>query len=145
MLGSVCAVANRGLIHRPHLLKEVRSSSDRLIHEIDPEVMVRISASPGHWDLIQDGLEGVIADRRGTGRLARLEGVQGAGKTATAQNPHGEDHAAFAAYAPADDPEVAVLVYLENAGGGGAEAAPIAKRILEAYFDLPTGQVVAPE
>jgi penicillin-binding protein 2 len=71
---------------------------------------------------------------RGTGRQATLEGIPVAGKTGTAQNPHGEDHAWFMCYAPADAPEVAVAVIIENAGHGSTEAAPVAGAWLEAYF-----------
>lgn len=137
MLGSIAAIANRGVIYRPHLLKEVRTKSGRLIHEVKPEVMYRVHAAPEHWDIIQKAMVGVVQSRRGTGKRARIQGIRVAGKTATAQNPHGEDHAAFAAYAPAENPVIAVLVYLENAGGGGAQAAPLARKILEAYFGIP--------
>ena len=57
-----------------------------------------------------------------------------AGKTGTAQNPHGESHAWFIGFAPFDKPEVAVCVFVENGGGGGAVAAPLAGEMLKAYF-----------
>lgn len=137
ILNSIAAVANRGVIYRPHLLKEVRTKSGRLIHEVKPEVMYRVHAQREHWDIIRKGMVGVVHHRRGTGKRSKIQGIRVAGKTATAQNPHGEDHAGFAAYAPAEDPAIAVLVYLENAGGGGAQAAPLARKILEAYFGIP--------
>jgi penicillin-binding protein 2 len=67
--------------------------------------------------------------------------VKVAGKTGTAQNPHGKDHAVFAAFAPAGAPEVAIAVVVETAGHGGEFAAPIAGRILQSYFGVepPTG------
>ncbi|MCB1183384.1 penicillin-binding protein 2 [bacterium] len=71
---------------------------------------------------------------RGTGKQAGLEGIPVAGKTGTAQNPHGADHAWFMCFAPADAPEVAVAVIIENAGHGSTEAAPVAGTWLEAYF-----------
>lgn len=71
---------------------------------------------------------------RGTGKAARQDSFSVAGKTGTAQNPHGEDHAWFVCFAPAENPEVAVAVLLENAGGGGSMAAPIAGKWLEAWF-----------
>ncbi len=70
----------------------------------------------------------------GTGRAANLAGIPVAGKTGTSQNPHGDDHAWFMCYAPADTPEVALAIILENAGHGGAQAAPVAGRWLHAYF-----------
>jgi penicillin-binding protein 2 len=66
--------------------------------------------------------------------MAKVEGVRVAGKTGTAQNPHGEDHALFICYAPADAPEIAIAVLVENAGHGGSEAAPVAQKVLNAYF-----------
>ena len=71
---------------------------------------------------------------RGTGKAAALANVPVAGKTGTAQNPHGEDHAWFMCFAPADEPSVALAVIVENAGNGSTEAAPLAGRWLEAYF-----------
>ncbi len=71
----------------------------------------------------------------GTGTRARLEAIDVAGKTGTAENPHGEDHAWFVCFAPAEDPVVAFVVILEHAGHGGAEAAPVAARWLTSYFD----------
>jgi len=140
MLNTIAAVANQGIIYRPHLLKEVRTKSGRLIHEIKPEIMYKINASPGNWKVIQKGLIGVVQYKRGTGKLSRVRGIKVAGKTATVQNPHGEDHAGFVAYAPADTPEIAVVVYLENAGGGGAMAAPLARQIMEAYFGISSSE-----
>ena len=70
----------------------------------------------------------------GTGRGAALAEIAVAGKTGTAQNPHGEDHAWFMCYAPAGDPEVAVAVILENAGYGGTEAAPVAATVARGVF-----------
>ena len=70
----------------------------------------------------------------GTGKAAKLESIAVAGKTGTAQNPHGDDHAWFMCFAPAKDPEVAMVVIVENAGHGSSEAAPVARKWLEAYF-----------
>lgn len=70
----------------------------------------------------------------GTGTAARVRGVAVAGKTGTAQNPHGEDHAWFVCFAPAELPQVAMAILLENAGHGGSQAAPVAARWLGAYF-----------
>jgi len=90
--------------------------------------------NPSHLQWVREALRRTVAE--GTGRGAQVPGIQVAGKTGTAQNPHGEDHAWFMAFAPADDPEVALAVILENAGSGGAEAAPVARQWLEAYFGV---------
>jgi cell division protein FtsI/penicillin-binding protein 2 len=74
----------------------------------------------------------VIAHPRGTGHRARVEGIRIAGKTGTAQNPHGEDHALFAGFAPCDAPRIAFAVVVENAGHGGEMAAPVAAAVVRA-------------
>jgi len=90
--------------------------------------------SAAHMSWIRMALQQVVDT--GTGRAARRAGVTVAGKTGTSQNPHGDDHAWFMCYAPAEAPEVAVAVILENAGHGGAMAAPVAGEWLHAYFAL---------
>ena len=78
----------------------------------------------------------VVEAERGTGKRSRVPGIKVAGKTGTAQNPHGDDHAVFAAFAPAAEPEVAVAVVLENIGHGGEFAAPVAGQFLCTYFGV---------
>lgn len=118
---SVLAV---GRLPRPHILMETESES----------TPVQISAQT--LKTVRSIMLDVVESPYGTGKRARVEGVRVAGKTGTAQNPHGEDHAWFTALAPAHYPEIVVAVVVENAGHGGAVAAPIAGRVLEAYFDL---------
>jgi cell division protein FtsI/penicillin-binding protein 2 len=83
-------------------------------------------------NLINRGIHEVVS--RGTGRVAGRYGVEVAGKTGTAQNPAGEDHVWFVGFAPAENPEIAFAVLLENAGGGG-KALTLTKSVLEYYFD----------
>jgi penicillin-binding protein 2 len=83
---------------------------------------------------IREGLVAVVESERGTGRSARVPGVRVAGKTGTAENPHGEDHAWFAAWAPAEEPRIAIADYVANAGHGGEVAAPIAGSLLRYLF-----------
>ena len=84
---------------------------------------------------IQNIMFDVVDQPHGTGRRARVPDITVAGKTGTAQNPHGEDHAWFVAFAPVENPQVAVAVIVENGGSGGSIAAPIAQKTLEAYFE----------
>ncbi len=95
----------------------------------------REAAVPPTWPLhiseevrrqLVQSLVKVVEAERGTGKRARVPGIKVAGKTGTAQNPHGDDHALFAAFAPAAEPEVAIAVVLENIGHGGEFAAPVA-------------------
>ncbi len=113
-----------GTLPRPHILKSTPPES----------TPVQISAQT--LKTIRSIMLDVVEDPYGTGKRARVKGVRVAGKTGTAQNPHGEDHAWFTALAPAHRPEIVVAVVVENAGHGGAVAAPIAGRFLETYFDL---------
>jgi penicillin-binding protein 2 len=88
----------------------------------------------------------VVEDTRGTGKRARVPGFKVAGKTGTAQNPHGEDHALFAAFAPVANPEVVVAVVVETIGHGGEFAAPIAGLILQEYFGVePKAPTTGPD
>ena len=80
----------------------------------------------------------------GTALSARVPGVAVAGKTGTAQNPHGKDHALFVCYAPADSPVVAMAFVVENAGHGGSVCAPIAGAVLKAWLAHDTTAVVPP-
>ncbi len=96
----------------------------------DPLPPLGFSALDLAWE--RKALREVVV--RGTGQNAALPDIPVAGKTGTAQNPHGEDHAWFMCFAPADAPEVALAVIVENAGHGGSEAAPVARQWLEAYF-----------
>ena len=70
----------------------------------------------------------------GTGRWYPIEGIEQAGKTGTAQNPHGKDHAIFIGFAPVDDPQIAVAVVVENAGFGATWACPVASLMMEQYL-----------
>jgi penicillin-binding protein 2 len=103
-----------------------------------PREMPALPFSADHLRWVQHNLEQVVDV--GTGTAANLAGISVAGKTGTTQNPHGKDHAWFMCYAPAEAPEVALAVILENAGHGGAEAAPVAGRWLHSYFEWASRQ-----
>ncbi len=91
----------------------------------------QLPVSASTFSLIKDGMIGVV--QRGTGTLAKVPGVTVAGKTGTAQNPHGKDHAWFIAFAPVENPKIAMAVLVENAGFGGAISAPIARELIKYY------------
>ncbi|MCK4511413.1 penicillin-binding protein 2, partial [bacterium] len=129
-------IANSGVVYTPHLFKRVETYSGRTIGTARSTVAYRMPYGHGTMSFLQEAMLGVVEAPNGTGKLARVEGMQVAGKTGTAQNPHGEDHACFIAYAPADEPAIALAVIIENAGGGGAIAAPIARQVMKAYFRI---------
>jgi penicillin-binding protein 2 len=130
-------LARDGTLYRPYLVKEIVSSEGRLI-STQPQVSGTLPFSPATLDVLKKALIGAVNDPKGTGVLARLPDVVVAGKTGTAQNPHGEDHAWFVGFAPASDPEIVVVVLLENVGHGGTYAAPAAREIMRAYFRKDT-------
>jgi cell division protein FtsI/penicillin-binding protein 2 len=85
---------------------------------------------------LRQAMEAAVSGPMATGRMASVPGIRVAGKTGTAQNPHGQDHALFVGFAPADNPEVAFAVVVENAGHGGSMAAPVAAAMLRSYFHV---------
>jgi penicillin-binding protein 2 len=132
----MAAFAADGTLYRPHVLKELREPQGKLIRAYKSEVSSTLLVSERSKKIIKRALWGVVNIQRGTGGRARLRSIAVAGKTSTAENPHGEPHAGFVCYAPADEPSLVVMVMLENGGEGGSVAAPIAKYLLENYFNL---------
>jgi penicillin-binding protein 2 len=86
-----------------------------------------------NFEYIRTGLENVVL--AGTARMAYVDSISICGKTGTAQNPHGEDHSIFAAFAPRENPQIAIAVVVENSGFGGTWAAPIASLMIEYYLN----------
>jgi penicillin-binding protein 2 len=142
--------ANGGTLMRPHLVKEVTDFEGRLVERVEPEVINRLDLRPDYIERVRKGLEAVVNEPGGTGRRAAVPGVRVSGKTGTAQvvslqryqasgrggrSYHYQDHAWYTAYAPSENPEVVVTVLLEHSGGGGANAGPVAGKVLKAYFD----------
>lgn len=153
MLG---AVVNGGILYKPYLVKRITDVAEREITTFSPEVVRRLEFNQKHLALIKQGLVGVVNEPRGTGRKARLEYVTVGGKTGTTQviasRPEDENeedvpykfrnHAWFAAFAPAEAPRIVVVVMAEHTGnGGGSAAAPLAKKVLEAFFSAEAGRV----
>jgi penicillin-binding protein 2 len=123
----IAAIATRGDIYSPYLVDRILDNSGNKIYGHAPVKIDNVDLKEDVWDIIQQALEGVV--ERGTGHAAYVEGMRIAGKTGTAQNPHGRDHAWFVAYGPVENPELALTVLVEFGGMGGAVAAPIAQRI----------------
>ncbi len=131
-------IANGGKRVKPHLVDRIEDSEGSVVFKFDeaPEKVPQIDMSILRF--IQRSMRLVVAGETGTGRGAAIPGVAICGKTGTAQNPHGKDHALFVAYAPEKDPEIALAIVLEHAGHGGAMAAPLARKIFSAYFNPVT-------
>jgi peptidoglycan glycosyltransferase len=128
------AVANDGKLMTPYLVDQVRAPDLTVIDRTDPEQF----SEPVSADVANQLTEMMISVvENGSGKAARLPGVQVAGKTGTAQVGEGvPDHNWFVGFAPADDPKIAVAVFVKNGGGtGGGVAAPIAHDVLQAYLE----------
>jgi penicillin-binding protein 2 len=127
-------LATDGTIYRPHILKEITTTDGRII-TTQNEVLRHLPFSYSTLEVLKEAMIGVVNDSHGTGTLAQIPDVVVAGKTGTTQNPHGEDHAWFVGYAPAENPKIVVAVLVENIGHGGTYAAPVAKRIISKYLE----------
>jgi penicillin-binding protein 2 len=134
------AIANDGVLLRPHLGARVVAQDGTLVHEVEPEVIGELQLDDAELDVIQEGLERVIMDARGTGRTAfagfPVDRFPVAGKTGTAEIGGRIPYAWFAGYAPVGDPEIVIAVNVEQGGGGSQTAAPIVRNIFEHYFGL---------
>jgi penicillin-binding protein 2 len=126
MANVISVVANKGFSYKPHVVKEPLNSP--------PELLVDLRNKVSSWafDIVRGALKEVV--ERGASQQANVQGFHSAGKTGTAQNPHGDEHAWFVGFAPFDNPQIAVAIIVENAGRGSMVAAPIAGEIFKEYF-----------
>ncbi len=121
--------ANKGYYYTPHLIKEVDGDPKKIPAKFQEKKFVGVDAR--HFDLIQEAMVEAIY---GTAARAVMTDLVIAGKTGTAQNSQGEDHSVFIAFAPKDNPTIAIAVYVENAGWGGRAAASTASLMIEKYI-----------
>lgn len=145
----MAAVANGGVMWKPRLVQRVERADGTLAYSSSSQMTERVDLSPVVWGFLRHSLAAVV--KEGTGALARVPGVEIAGKTGTAQtisksdSSKGQDHAWFAAFAPVEDPQYVVVVLVERGGKGGQVAAPIARQIYEAIFLQKVAQVTLGE
>jgi penicillin-binding protein 2 len=133
MAAYAMVLANSGNYHQPHAVSATRNKVTRTTDTLAYQNR-RLDVSPETWAVVREGMRRAVMLPGGTGGLARVQGIEVAGKTGTAQNPHGLDHAWFVGFAPYDKPTIAIAVLLENAGFGGSHAAPIAGKCFERYI-----------
>ncbi len=138
------ALGNGGVLWKPHLLRRVEDPDGA--QEYRPEIVERLPFSQETLETLKKALVQVVQGPHGTAHRSQVEGITVAGKTGTAENPHGKEHAWFVCFAPAENPKIALAVLVENAGHGGDIAAPIARQMLEAYLlkQKPTAPLVNP-
>ncbi|HUL20420.1 MAG TPA: penicillin-binding protein 2 [Thermodesulfobacteriota bacterium] len=152
LLVLISAVANGGKILLPQVAERVEDIYENKLREYPPVEMERVNVSEKTLQIVQEALKGAVNDPHGTGSACALKDAKVAGKTGTAQviampgdSKRGEvnrvpfkfrDHAWFVAYAPFEDPKIAVVVLVEHGGFGASAAAPIAKKVIEKYLNI---------
>jgi penicillin-binding protein 2 len=122
-------IANRGYYYIPHVIKAIQDEAtipDTFL------VQHRTLVDRENYNYIVEGMRAAVTG--GTCRIANLPGIEVCGKTGTAQNPHGKDHSVFMGFAPKDNPQIAICVYVENAGFGATFGVPIGSLVMERYL-----------
>jgi len=142
MLNATVAIANGGTLYRPQIVYQLTDADGHVVKSFAPEVIREVPVSEENLAIVREGMRAAV--EWGTARGADLEGVTVAGKTGTAEYPGPLDeegnlptHAWFTAFAPVEDPEIALVVFVAGGGEGTRTAVPIAAEILRYYFGLP--------
>jgi penicillin-binding protein 2 len=151
LVNAYSALANGGTIYKPRIVKKIEMADGRVLKSFEPEQKSRIPISQKNIDILSYAFWGVVNEKGGTGYALKRKEEDVCGKTGTAQvvglpdddkarkrkilSAKYRDHALFVCYAPYKNPEIAIAVIAENAGHGGAAAAPIARKIIDAYFE----------
>lgn len=133
-----CLVANEGVNYQPHLVRGILPPGEgAVLQKVERKELHRFDADQSFWLSLKGAMRNVVTS--GTARAVQIPDVPVCGKTGSAENSSGrKTHAWFVGYAPATNPKIAFAVLVENAGHGGAVAAPIAKKVIEAYLVKPT-------
>ncbi len=126
-------LANNGLVYKPHLLREIRNPDGGTI-KIAPSPAFRLPFSQNTLKILNDALELVVQGEHGTARGRKRKEYDISGKTGTAQNPHGNEHAWFVAFAPSDNPRIVCVAIVELGGHGSEAAAPLVSKIIHYYL-----------
>ncbi|MBT3545785.1 MAG: penicillin-binding protein 2, partial [Saprospiraceae bacterium] len=131
MANLAAILANRGHYYKPHLLRSINGDKLAIPTKYLEQQQVRINTK--HFEPVINGMEKVIS--QGTATSAYVAGLDVCGKTGTSQNQRRVSHSVFFGFAPKVNPKIAIAVYVENAGSGGAVAAPIGGLIIEKYIN----------
>jgi penicillin-binding protein 2 len=132
MANMTAAIANRGFYFSPHIVKSIGGTADS---SRGFSVKHRIEIDSVNFEYLIEGMAQAVNGGAGaTATIAAISDITVCGKTGTAQNPHGKDHSIFVAFAPRENPKIAIAVYVENAGFGATHAAPVASLIMEKYL-----------
>ena len=153
MLVLTSAVANGGIRYKPLILKTIETAEGKIISDdslhAKREIAGKLPASRQTLEIVKKGLWEAVNGRKGTATIARIDGIAISGKTGTAQVVgrqqdedsdeedrayHLKPHAWFVAFAPSDEPQIAVVVVVEHGGHGSSTAAPIARELIKTYL-----------
>lgn len=150
LLNVYCALANKGTFYVPRIVERIETAEGQIIEEFNPEIKSHIPVSKKNIEILKKALWGAVNENQGTGWALKRKEEDVCGKTGTAQviglpeddivkkkeTPYKlRDHALFVCFAPYKNPEIAVVVVVEHGGHGGSEAAPIARKIIDGYFE----------
>lgn len=131
MANIMAIIANKGYYIKPHLIKAI---GDKKVIKKDYVQKNYVDVDAVHFEPVIDGMQDAVNAPWGTAAASRIPNILMCGKTGTVQNPHGKNHSVFIGFAPRDNPKIAIAVIVENAGYGGAYAAPIASYLTEKYL-----------
>lgn len=129
MANMTAAIANKGFYYTPHIVKRI---GDQAIRDSNFTQAKYTSIDSAHFSTVIEGMFDVF--ETGTARGSRMESIKMCGKTGTAENPHGQDHSIFVAFAPKENPKIALSIIVENGYWGSRWAAPIASLMIEKYL-----------
>lgn len=131
MANVMAIVANRGYFYKPHLVKAI-GAKKVIKKEYTQKIPVGVNSS--YFSSVIEGMSRVVNQPGGTAVYSKIPGIEMCGKTGTVQNPHGADHSVFVAFAPRNNPKIAIAVVVENSGFGATWSAPIASLLVEKYL-----------
>lgn len=134
LANAMCLIANKGYYYTPHFIDSIQEETvgDTLYLAKYRKRHNATTIADSTYAIVQLGMQDVVTS--GTAQNAMIEGVDVCGKTGTAQNPHGKNHSLFVAFAPRQNPTIAIAVVVENSGYGSTWAAPIASLMMEKYL-----------
>ena len=131
MANVMAIVANKGFYYKPHLIKAI---GDKKIIKKEYTKKNYVGIDPQYFTTVIDGMSRVVNAPNGTAYFSKINDIEICGKTGTVQNPHGANHSVFVAFAPRENPKIAIAVVVENAGYGATWSAPIASLMIEKYL-----------
>ncbi|MEA3337274.1 MAG: penicillin-binding protein 2 [Chloroflexota bacterium] len=154
VLNATAAVANGGLLYRPQIVSRIEDTGGNVVEEFEPELIRELPIEPDYVNVIREGMWGAVNFPNGTAKDLVVPGVQVAGKTGTAEfwdpeigflrNNRLPTHGWFTAFAPYEDPEIAIVVFVYGGGEGSLTAMPVAEAILRGYFETQEAPLEPP-